>query len=338
LLDSLALDAGSAPSRPPRNRWLVPAIACALGLAAVSGVAWLRAPTSAPAAIATTTAGAVPVAAPASPGAARPAVAHGGGVQASGFVVARQQATVSADVTGRLAKILVQEGDFVRRGDLIAELDPRIVAAQVDIAVAGIASARRNADVTRARLADARQKLRRSAELAGQHFVSQAALDSATNEVALLEAQLASDLGAVEVANRQSAMQHQQLASTRIVAPFDGVVTALSAHVGEIVSPISAGGGFTRTGICTIVDLGTVEGEANISEQYLSRIAAGQRVRITALAYPDARIGGRVLGMTPVVDRNTAALKVRIGFDDAVPVQLMPGMRIDLDFAGQGSP
>jgi multidrug resistance efflux pump len=133
-------------------------------------------------------------------------------------------------------------------------------------------------------------------------------------------------------------MQHQQLASTRIVAPFDGVVTALSAHVGEIVSPISAGGGFTRTGICTIVDLGTVEGEANISEQYLSRIAAGQRVRITALAYPDARIGGRVLGMTPVVDRNTAALKVRIGFDDAVPVQLMPGMRIDLDFAGQGSP
>jgi RND family efflux transporter MFP subunit len=333
LLDSLALDTGLAPARAPRPGWWVPAIACAVGLAVASGIAWLRTP--APAAPATAVAVATDASAAPAP---KRAVAGSGGVQASGFVVARQQATVSADVTGRLAKILVQEGDRVRRGDLIAELDPHIVAAQVDIATAGIASARRNADVTRARLADARQKLRRSAELAEKRYVSQAALDAANNEVALLEAQLASDLGAVAVADRQSAMQQQQLASTRIVAPFDGVVTALSAHVGEIVSPISAGGGYTRTGICTIVDLGTVEGEANISEQYLSRIVAGQRVQVSALAYPDARVGGRVLGITPVVDRNTAALKVRIAFDDASPVQLMPGMRIDLDFAGKDSP
>jgi RND family efflux transporter MFP subunit len=334
LLDSLALDPPATAPRPPRARAWVAFAAAGAGFAAALALAWLlmsprtdEAPSRGP--VVATTADATP---------SKPApVASTGGVQASGFVVARQQATVSADVTGRLAKILIQEGDRVRAGDLLAELDPRIATAQAGIAEAGVLAARRNVDVTQARLLDARQKLRRSGELAAKQYVSQAGLDAATNDVALLEGQLASDLAAVEVADRQLAMQRQQLASMRIVAPFDGVVTGLSAHVGEIVSPISAGGGFTRTGICTIVDLGTVEGEANISEQYLSRVFPGQRVQVSALAWPQAKVTGRVLGITPVVDRNTAALKVRIAFDAGETV-LMPGMRIDLDFAGKEAP
>jgi RND family efflux transporter MFP subunit len=269
---------------------------------------------------------AAPVTPPAKP------VAAGTALQASGFVVAREQATVSTDVTGRLVKIHVQEGDPVRQGQLLAELDPRIPEAQASYASANIETARKAAAITRTRMVDARRTLRRYSELAARQFVSREKLDSAANDVAMLEAQLASDKSSIVSATRQLELQQQYLASTRVVAPFDGVVTELSAHVGEIVSPISAGGGFTRTGICTIVNLDSTEAEADINEQYLGRLQQGQVVAITAQAYPGSHFTGKVKGLIPVVERNTAAIKVRVSLDNA-DHRLMPGMRIELAFA-----
>lgn len=260
-----------------------------------------------------------------------------GVLQASGFVVARQQATVSADTTGRLTAVHVAEGDKVRAGDVLAEIDPSIAGVQADVARADVDAAHGRAAVTRARVADARQKLARFRELAAGQYVSQADVDAAENQVSILEAQLASELDAAEASAQRLRLEKQRIESTRIVAPFDGVVTGLSAHVGEIVSPISAGGGFTRTGICTIVDLDSIEAEASISEQHLARVREGQQVSIRAAAHPDTGFSGRVIGITPVVERNAAAINVRVGID-ASEQRLMPGMRIELDFLRPDDP
>ncbi|MDP5210788.1 efflux RND transporter periplasmic adaptor subunit [Microbulbifer sp. 2205BS26-8] len=252
-------------------------------------------------------------------------------LQASGFVVARRQATVSADVTGRLVKIHVREGATVEKGQLLAELDPRVAQARVDYARVNVESARKVAVVSKARLAEAGASLARYRKLAEDKFVSPEELDAASYKVDILKAQLASDRTLIQAAEKQFEIERQQLSNTQILAPFDGVVTQVTAHVGEIVSPISAGGGYTRTGICTLVDLDSIEGEINISEQYIDRLREGQKVSVTTVAYPDESFSGKVLGITPMVERNTAAIKVRVGLQGGGH-RLIPGMRIDLDF------
>lgn len=329
LLDSIAvapIRAEPPPRARPSLRWLYGAGAIALLLVVTVLLLWLwpgRRTDGAPARAS------AQVSAPAGA-----APAGRSTLQASGFVVARRQATVSADVTGRVVELHVNEGTQVEEGQLLAELDSRIAVAQLGVARSSIESERRTAEVTRSRIADAQQRLQRSRELAVDGFVSKAELDAAVNELSLLEAQLASDLSRVGTARKQYELQRQQLEATRIVAPFAGAVTELAAHVGEIVSPISAGGGFTRTGICTIVDLDSVEGEADISEQYLGRVHRGQDVGIVAAAYPGERFHGTVAAITPVVERNTAAIKVRVRLDNS-DGRLMPGMRIDMDFADE---
>lgn len=325
LLETLALPA-SDPTPPARRTWW-PVVGI---IAALVGGLWLFLPafrSTAPILRVSQHAEAPVSAAP-------PAKTVGGStaLQASGFVIAQEQATVSADVTGRLVKIHVDEGAHVRKGQLLAELDSRIQAAQASFASTNIETARKTVSITRIRIRDARRTLGRYSELAEKHFVSREQLDNAANDVATLEAQLAADESSVVSATRQLELQQQYLASTRIVAPFDGVVTALSAHVGEIVSPISAGGGFTRTGICTIVNLDSTEAEADINEQYLGSLQRGQSVTITAEAYPGSHFSGKVMGVIPVVDRNTAAIKVRVSLDNTQH-RLMPGMRIELAFA-----
>ncbi|MEP7185022.1 MAG: efflux RND transporter periplasmic adaptor subunit [Rhodanobacter sp.] len=330
LLETLALPA-SAPPPPVRRRWWLVGSAAVVMVGAVTWLVWPRPDSAEPAPQVSQ-----PAAKPEN--AAQPAkpIADSAALQASGFVVAKKQATVSTDVTGRLMKIHVEEGDTVKKGQLLAELDPRIPAAQASYASANIETARKAATITRIRIADARRTLRRYSELAAKHFVSREKLDSAANDVALSEAQLASDKSSIVSATRQMKLQQQYLASTRVVAPFDGVVTELSAHVGEIVSPISAGGGFTRTGICTIVNLDSTEAEADINEQYLGSLQQGQSVVITAQAYPGRNFSGKVMGLIPVVQRNTAAIKVRVSLDNT-DHRLMPGMRIDLAFAAPAS-
>jgi RND family efflux transporter MFP subunit len=252
-------------------------------------------------------------------------------LDASGFVVARRQATVSADLTGRLTRINVVEGSIVERGDIIAELDTRISEAQVRYAGAQLRSAEGQADVIRAQISAAENTMERVRALAARNFASKAALDEATSAYFTLKANLAVAMTDIDVARQQLALQEAQLEITRIRAPFDGVVTEVTAGVGEIVSPISAGGGFTRTGICTIVDLDSLQGEIQVNERYLGRLRKGQPVRIKSPAYPDMRVNGHIETITAAVDRSTAAVTVIVQFDVRDP-RLMSGMRLDVTF------
>lgn len=315
--------AAPSPSRAASHsaRYRLILLLAVLAIAGVGGAAWWAQAWQAPAAPA-------PVATAPSPKATAPT---GSVLEASGFVVANRQATVSASITGRIARLQVTEGSYVRRGQIIAELDAGISAAQVAVAEAGVRAAETAAGVTRAKIQAATRNLSRSEDLASRGFVSQASLDQTAETSDSLQAQFMSDLSQVEVARKQLALQREQLRSVNIVAPFDGVVTELSAHVGEIVSPISGGGGFTRTGICTIVDPKSLEGEVDVNEQYLGRLRKDQPVAVRFPAYPDVTLQGRIAVLPATVNRNTAAVKVKIALDSTAQ-QLTPGMRADFTF------
>lgn len=254
-------------------------------------------------------------------------------LEASGFVVARREATVSASQTGRLARVFVKEGAHVRRGDLIAELDAGISRAEVAYAEAGVQAAERAAEVTRRKLETARRAAERDQGLAHDGFISAAGLDQSTSSVATLQAQLEAEQSQVAVAREQQRIQVEQMQGIEVRAPFDGIVTDLNAHEGEIVSPISGGGGFTRTGICTIVDPASLEGEVDVNERYLERLRPGQGVEVRLPAYPSLKFRGTVAALPAVVDRNTAAARIRIVFPAPAP-ELRPGMRADFAFTG----
>jgi RND family efflux transporter MFP subunit len=264
-----------------------------------------------------------------------PMAAPAGGVmlEASGFVVARRQATVSASQTGRLARLFVKEGAHVRRGDLIAELDAGISRAEVAYAEAGVLAAERAVEVTRRKLEAARRAAARDQGLARDGFISAAGLDQSSSTVATLQAQLEAELSQVAVAREQQRIQTEQMQGIEVRAPFDGIVTDLAAHEGEIVSPISGGGGFTRTGICTIIDPASLEGEVDVNERYLERLHAGQAVAVHLPAFPSLKLMGTVATLPAVVDRNTAAARIRIAFPSPAP-ELRPGMRADFSFGG----
>ena len=121
------------------------------------------------------------------------------------------------------------------------------------------------------------------------------------------------------MAERQVALERTNLDSTIIRAPFDGVAISKDAQPGEMVSPVSAGGGFTRTGICTIVDMRSLEIEVDVNESYINRVRPDQGVTAVLDAYPDWQIPARVITTVPAADRQKATVLVRIGFDAARP-------------------
>lgn len=240
-----------------------------------------------------------------------------GGLVASGYVVARRQATVAAEVTGRLLEVRIEEGQRVRRGEVIAILEPTLARADV-----GAASARAN--VADAEFAEARRVLDRTRTLANQGFASDAAVTAAQ---ARYDAAFAQRNAARADAQRASA----QLARYEIRAPFAGVVVNKAAQPGEIISPVSAGGGFTRTGICTIVDMSSLEIEVDVSEAYIARVSEGQRVEAVLDAYPSVTFPARVIATIPSADRSRATVRVRIAFDQLDP-RILPEMAISVRF------
>ncbi|MBY0565411.1 MAG: efflux RND transporter periplasmic adaptor subunit [Hyphomonadaceae bacterium] len=245
-----------------------------------------------------------------------------GGLVASGYVVARRQATVAAEVTGRLLEVRIEEGQRVRRGEIIAVLEPTLARAD-----SGAASAR--AAAAEADYAEAQRVLVRTRTLADQGFASDAAMTTAQ---ARHDAALAQRNAARSDAQRASA----QLARYEIRAPFSGVVVNKSAQPGEIISPVSAGGGFTRTGICTIVDMSSLEIEVDVSEAYIARVAEGQRVEATLDAYPGETFPARVIATIPAADRSRATVRVRIGFDQLDP-RILPEMAISVRFLDEAT-
>jgi len=265
-----------------------------------------------------------------------PTSASGAVLNASGYVVARRLATVSSKVTGQVAEVLFEEGAEVEAGQVLARLDRSTAEAELNVAASSAEAARRNLREIEVRLADARKTLERNHSLVERKLVAQSVLDSAEAEVAALGARLAAARSEVDVAIAQVELGKQQLADLEIRAPFKGVVISKDAQPGEMVSPMSAGGGFTRTGVATIVDMDSREVEVDVNESYINRVSAGQKVECVLDAYPDLRIPAHVISIVPTADRQKATVRVRIGLDQLDP-RILPDMGIKVSFFEDGT-
>jgi RND family efflux transporter MFP subunit len=258
-------------------------------------------------------------------------------LNASGYVVARRRATVSSKITGRVVAVMVEEGKAVRKGQVLARLDAATYDRALALAEAELEATRGAVAENRVRLDLARLTAKRYGSLRADGIANQADLDNAETEVRAYQARLALSEEQVRVSERQVAMRQNDVADTVILAPFDGVAVSKDAQPGEMISPVSAGGGFTRTGICSIVDMSSLEIEVDVNESYINRVTSGQRIEAVLDAYPDWRIPGKVITMVPTADRQKATVLVRIAFDHLDP-RILPDMGIKVAFLGSEAP
>ncbi|MDB6080176.1 MAG: efflux transporter, family, subunit, partial [Akkermansiaceae bacterium] len=251
-------------------------------------------------------------------------------LNASGYVNARRAATVSSKVTGKVVEIKVEEGMRVEEGQLLAKLDDSNSVASMRLAEAQLDSAKMLAAEIGPTLEYAEKQLARFTELATGNSVSKADIDRTRSEAAGQRAKL-ERLGAdIKVAESQVAQWKQQVDDNVILAPFSGIVTSKNAQPGEMISPMSVGG-FTRTGICTIVDMASLEIDVDVNESFINRVRAGQKVEATLDSYPDWRIPAKVIAIIPTADRQKATVKVRVGFDQLDP-KILPDMAVKVAF------
>jgi RND family efflux transporter MFP subunit len=256
-------------------------------------------------------------------------------LNASGYVTARREATVSSKVTGKVTEVLVEEGMKVQEGQVLARLDDTNIKASLRLAEAQHEAAKAAIAETQARLKEAEINLRRITELSKQNVSTPAELDHAQAEHASLKAKLEQQQAEIRVAERQIAAWQQQLDDTVIRAPFGGMVTSKNAQPGEMISPMSAGGGFTRTGICTIVDMDSLEIEIDVNESYINRVQTSQPVEATLDAYSDWKIPAKVIAIIPTADRQKSTVKVRVGFEKLDP-RILPQMSVKVAFREGG--
>ncbi|MCE9521257.1 MAG: efflux RND transporter periplasmic adaptor subunit, partial [Alphaproteobacteria bacterium] len=254
-----------------------------------------------------------------------------GVLSASGYVTARRLATVSAEITGRIIEVLVEEGMSVEAGQGLARLDPTLAQIDLEIAEANVKSARGALGAAEADRAEAARALVRIQGLKAGEYSStadntraQAAAASTESRYAQAQGNLAS---AEQALNRAKAI----LDKHEIRAPFAGMVTTKDAQPGEIVSPAAAGGGFTRTGICTIVDMNSLEVEVEVNESFISRVKPGQRASATLDAYPDWNIPASVAAIIPTANRDKATVKVRVALEAKDP-RILPEMAAKVEF------
>ena len=257
-------------------------------------------------------------------------------LNASGYVTARRYATVSSKFTGRVTEVLIEEGMEVEEGQVMARLDDSNLRPALALAEAQLLSAQRGAQETQALLTEALLNYERSQRLAERQLASEAELDRSRALARSLEAQLMRKQADVEVAERQVDIYRQQIEDYVIRAPFAGIVVAKNAQPGEMISPVSAGGGFTRTGIGTIVDMASLEIEIDVNEAYINRVEAGQPVVATLDAYPDWKIPCHVIAIIPTADRERATVEVRVGFDELDP-RILPDMGVKVAFQESGA-
>jgi len=255
-------------------------------------------------------------------------------------------------VTGKVIDVLVEEGHPVRQGQILAHLDDTQVRAALNFAEAQLASSRKAAAEDEARLKQAELTLGRQQQLMKENVVGKAELDNAQAEVDALRARIAYSQQQVGVAERQVEMQRTNLDDMVVRAPFGGVAISKDAQPGEMISPVSAGGGFTRTGICTIVDMSSLEIEVDVNESYINRVRNGQKVDAVLDAYPDWTIPAHVITTIPSADRQKATVKVRIGFDrasasdsrresskgDLLDPRILPDMGVKVSFLREEPP
>ena len=258
-------------------------------------------------------------------------------LSASGYVVARRLATVSSKVTGRILEVQFEEGTHVASAQVLARLDDSTVRAAYDVATRQLAAARTAVREVEVRLAEATRERDRLRELRKDNLVSVSALDAAEAEASALAARLDSARADVGVAEGTVRVPAQELDDFVIRAPFAGVIISKDAQPGEMVSPISAGGGFTRTGIATVVDMDSREIEVDVNEAYINRVGEGQRAEAVLDAYPDWKIPSRVIAIVPTADRQKATVRVRIAIEE-LDERILPDMGVRVRFYEESTP
>jgi RND family efflux transporter MFP subunit len=320
LLGQLKIDRDALPQDGGRGKWVVLAVAV---VAAAVGAFVLFKP-----------APAVPVRA--APVVAPSAASSAGSVlDASGYVIARRQATVSSKVTAKVTELLIEEGKPVKAGEVLARLDDSNVRAQLSLTESQFDAARAAQAEVKVQLIEAERQLRRTRELHERKLVSDAAIDNAQSTVDSLKARLESAEQNVSVAQRGVSVQRRLLDDMVVRAPFAGVITVKNAQVGEMISPLSAGGAGTRTGIGTLVDMDSLEVEVDVNENFINRVRPGQRVDAVLNAYPDWKIPCSVIAVIPTADRSKATVKVRIGIEAKDP-RIIPDMGVRVAFRPEG--
>ena len=318
LLKELRIDRGTAEPTSRRPLWI--------GLGVVAFVAlgiggWLM--FAGPAAAAVHAAAARPM--------TTAAAASASVLDATGYVTARRSATVSAQITGTLTQVLIEEGDHVEVGQVLATLDDTAQKAAVAQTQAQLHSAQALLVQYQAQVAQNRRDLQRMEDMVGRKLVSQQAMEQARTLVETSVAQVNTQQRQIELGQASLQAAQVQLGYCTVRAPFSGVVIAKAAQVGEIVSPLSAGGGFTRTGVGTIVDMDSLEVEVDVNEAYINRVVAGRPVESVLNAYPEWKIPSHVIAIIPTADRSKATVKVRIAID-LKDGRIVPDMGVRVSF------
>jgi RND family efflux transporter MFP subunit len=326
LLGQLRIDRTERETRfdPRRRRWIAAGGLVLVGL--IGAGAWFG--LSGGAALPVRTVMAQPIAG----GAANASV-----LDATGYVTARRQATVSAQITGTLIEVLIEEGDHVKVGQVLGRLEDTAQRAALAQAQAQLKAAGALLVQYQAQLAQSERDVKRTEDLVERKLVSQQAVEQARTQVETGAAQLQGQRKQIELAEATVRSARVQLGYCTVRAPFTGVVIAKAAQVGEIVSPLSAGGGFTRTGIGTIVDMDSLEIEVDVNEAYINRVQPGQPVESVLNAYPDWRIPSHVIAIIPTADRSKATVKVRIGLD-LKDGRIVPDMGVRVSFLEEHKP
>lgn len=252
-------------------------------------------------------------------------------LDSTGYVVARRQANVSSKVTGRVLEVLIEEGMTVEKNQVVARLDDVNARKSFDVTKAELEAAKAQANEVRARLVEAKLNFERNSSLFQKQLVSQASFDLVKANYESLRAQLNNREEIVTVNEKVLAQQKQNLDDFVLRAPFAGVVIAKTSQPGEMISPISAGSGFTRTGICTLVDMTSLEIEVDVNESYIQRVHPGQIAEAVLEAYPEWKIPAKVAAIIPTADRQKATVKVRVAFQNLDP-RILPDMGVKVSF------
>ncbi len=259
-----------------------------------------------------------------------PASREAGNLAASGYVVARRKATVAAEITGKVVEIFIDEGMTVTDGQIVARLDSVLAEKDYELAQSRAESADAAIAAITADLQDATRIMSRVQTLSQKNFATEADLTKAQARVGVLAAQLRQAQSQFETAKIDAKRSASVLDKHQIRAPFAGVVIDRSAQPGEMISPMSVGG-FTRTGICTIVDMDSIEIEVDVNEAFIGRVAAGGAVNAVLDAYPDWTIPASVIAIVPTANREKATVKVRIRFVQKDP-RILPDMAVKVNF------
>ncbi|MFG6440668.1 efflux RND transporter periplasmic adaptor subunit [Roseateles sp. LKC17W] len=252
-------------------------------------------------------------------------------LQATGYVTARRMATVSAQMTGTLVEVLIDEGFKVRKGQVLARLDDTGLKAAMAAAQAQVRTAEANLGQLQAQLEQAQANERRQVELAASGMTTHQSREQAATAVKSYAAQLEAARRQVEAAQAQARQTKVNFDYATVRAPFDGVVTARAAQVGEIISPLSAGGGFTRTGVGTIVDMDSLEVNVDVNESYIAQVKPDMPCEAVLDAYPDWRIPAHVVAVIPSADRGKATVKVRVALEQK-DERVVPDMGVRVSF------